>query len=133
MSSSTGNKAFFDWLRAWAEEDKKVILLLIGFDLAIVSLVLSEKLFSSEPKSVIVACAVFSFMASAGCLYHYFHALHMAIRALLPSVLNDDIAQVEPLFFGVWSKNKWWFRAGYALLATGLVLLFIAYVHVIIP
>ncbi len=69
----------------------------------------------------------------AGCLFKYFHALHMAIKALLPSVLNNDIAQVDPLFSNIWLKNKWWFRIGYSMIAIGLILLLMAYIRIIIP
>ncbi len=131
MSASTDNRVYLEWLRAWTEEDKKVLLLLIGFDLAIVSLVLSEKLFSAQPKSALVACAVVSFLASAGFLYQYYHALHMALRGLLPSVLSDSISDVEQLFADVWKRNRGWFRLGHFFLGLGLLLLLLAYVRLI--
>ena len=126
------SKAYFEWLRQWTEEDKKVVLLLIGFDLAVASLVLSEKLFSPERKSLLVAAAVLSLMVSAGCLFKYFHALHMALRALLPSILTGDTNLVDPVFFAVWQRNKTWFRLGYGLTAVGLGLLFIAYLKLVL-
>jgi hypothetical protein len=131
MTDQTNTKAYFEWLRLWTEEDKKVVLLLIGLDLAVVSLVLSEKLFGSEPRSALVAAAIFSFLISAGCLFKYFHALHMALRALLPLIITNDISQVEPTFFKVWKGNKAWFRAGYCLVAVGFGFLVIAYLKII--
>lgn len=124
-------EAYFEWLRKWAEEDKKVVLLLIGFNLAIVSLVLSEKLFSAQPKSVLVAGAVVLFMSAAAFLYRYFHALHIAIRQILPMLLDEDTTAAANTFEAVWKKTKWWFRIGTACTAGGLILLLAAYINLL--
>lgn len=123
---------YLEWMRAWTEEDKKVVLLLIGFDLATVSLVLSEKIFNLQPKSWLVATAVLCLIVSAVCLYEYFHALHRAVRQMLPLVLSGGVTEADEIFNKVAHKYLIYFWVGYILIPIGLIVLLAEYARFLI-
>lgn len=115
-------KEFINGFRSWVDSEKQFVFLIIAFNLAISSLVLSEKVFASE-KSVWIGTAVLLFLGSAGLYYWYYHTLHMAVRKVLFTLETLDVekakrAQAEP-----WNRCKHAANIGAVLTLVGLLLL----------
>ena len=108
-------------LIAWNEGDQKVVLMWIVFDLAIISLTLSEKLFNS--KSWLVAIGLFSFLGSAVFLNLYHHKGHLAGRELAGCLAVGATNDPGVLLENLWKKNKAQFRIGIGLMLLGILLL----------
>src|SRR6202040_2693797 len=78
------------------EEDKKSVLLYVAFNLALVSLVLSEKVFAKVAtcKALVVAGLLF-LMSSAFLLFDYCRNTHLATFPLAKTILTLDVTRAE--------------------------------------
>ena|SRR5260370_10770967 len=58
--------AYLEWIKSWTEEDKKVVLLLIAFDLGTISLILSGKTGAGSPMPTLRGLGLVCLLVSAG-------------------------------------------------------------------
>lgn len=121
--------AYLEWIKSWTEEDKKVVLLLIAFDLGTISLILSGKTGSGSPTPTLRGLGLICLLVSAGSYYLYFHRLHLVLRGLRPGGEPLSPESVDKRFTDVWRTNRIWFRCGGFLMFLGLGLLIVALWH----
>jgi hypothetical protein len=118
--------AYLEWVKSWTEEDKKVVLLLIAFDLGTISLLLSGKTGIGPPIFALRGLGLVCLLGSAGFYYLYFHRLHLFLRGLCPRGDPLSPEQIDERLARVWRTNRIWFRFGGGLMFLGLFSLIIA-------
>jgi hypothetical protein len=116
--------AYLDWMKYWAAEDKKSVLLLIVFDLGTASLILSKG--SANAIHFLRSLGLVCLLMSAASFYFYVHRLHLVIRQLCPLGEPLEPARVDAYFANFRSAHISWYRYGCILMAFGLVLLIFA-------
>lgn len=121
-------KEFINGFRSWVDSEKQFVFLIIAFNLAISSLVLSEKVFASE-KSLWIGVAVLLFLGSAGLYYWYYHTLHMAVREVLFTLEALDVEKAKQAQSEPWNRCKYAANIGAAFTLIGLLLLVWRYFH----
>lgn len=128
-TDETRKKEYIAGLKSWADEDKKVVLLWIAFDLAIVSLTLSEKIFDdASNRSPVVGIGVLSFLLSVILFFVYYHDLHMAIRSMNEHLLDLNCDQALHKIRTTWIRNSRIFDVASGLLVLGFVAFVVRYV-----
>lgn len=111
------------------DEDKKSALLYVAFDLAVVSLTLSEKIFQSPPKnSPIVASGLILLLISAALFFSYYRKMHLASFEMVDQILTLDTAKARQIPGEVWSKNRVGYSVGYGVRVVALTVLIFAFV-----
>lgn len=121
-------KEYVAGLRAWADEDKKVVLLWITFDLASVALILTGKVFivGSSP---LVAIGVVLLVFSAILYFAYYHDLHMTTRELNKYYLSLKCDDALNTVRSAWWKNSRIFKLGTICLILGILALTFKYAY----
>ena len=111
------------------DEDKKSVLLYVAFDLAVVSLTLSEKIFQSPPKnSPIVASGLILLLISAALFFNYYRKMHLASFEMVDQILTLDTAKARQIPGEVWSKHRIGYWVGYVVRLVALTVLICAFV-----
>ena len=110
-------------------EDKKSVLLYVVFDFAVVSLVLSEKIFESVPNNApIVAAGMIMLLASAAFFFNYYRKMHLACFELAEQLLNLNTERAKLIPKEVWDRHKIGYIVGYIVRIAGLAVLIYAFV-----
>ncbi len=113
------------------DEDKKSVLLYVAFDLAVVSLTLSEKIFQSPAKnSPIVALGLILLLISAALFFTYYRKMHLASFAMVDQILTLDTTRARQIPDEVWSKHKTGYIFGYVMRVLALAVLLSAFLAV---
>jgi hypothetical protein len=115
-------KEIINGFRSWVDSEKQFVFLIIAFNLAISSLVLSEKVFASE-KSIWIGASVLLFLGSAGLYYWYYHTLHMAVREVLFTLETLDVKRAKDAQKEPWNRCKHAANTGAVFTLVGLLLL----------
>lgn len=111
-----------------AEEDKKSVLLYVAFDLSVVSLTLSEKVFQgAQAHSLVVAAGLVLLLLSATLFFHYYRTRHLATFALVEQLLTLDVQAARQIPKDNWRRQKVAYRIGYSVRAAGIAVLIAAY------
>lgn len=122
-------KEYIKAILAVVEEDKKAVLLYVVFDLAVVSLTLSEKIFHSpDIKSPFVALGLCLLLAAAAFFFNYFRKMHLATFSIVDCLLELRTECAKGIPKEVWAKHREGYVAAYVLQAAGLVVLLTTYV-----
>lgn len=122
-------KEYINGLKAWVEEDKKVILLGIGFDLAAISLIISNKVPGAlNPNSILIALGMLSLLFSAYFLFVYYHGLHLAVREIHRQLKTLNIYNAENALDKLWKERSLKFHIGLALLYLGVIIFIAQYI-----
>jgi len=122
-------KEYIKELLSVVNEDKKSVLLYVAFDFAVVSLVLSNKIFESDPKNAnIVAAGLVILLSSAALFFNYYRKMHLACFELAKQLLCLNAEKAEQIPKEVWNKHKNGYIIGYIARAVGLGILIYAYI-----
>ena len=128
MSEQQKNE-YIKGLLSIVNEDKKSVLLYVAFDFAVVSLILSNKIFEVNPNNVnIVTIGLVTLLISAVLFFNYYRKMHLACFELAKQLLNLNVERAEQIPKEVWRYNKMKYRLGHLALYIGLVILIISYV-----
>jgi hypothetical protein len=128
LMSDDLKKEYIKGLLSVMDEDKKSVLLYVAFDLAVVSLTLSEKIFQSPPKnSSIVASGLILLLISAFLFFNYYRKMHLASFAMVDQILTLDTARARQIPSEVWSRHKTGYKVGYVSRVAGLAALITAF------
>jgi len=123
-------KEYIKTLLSLLEEDKKSVLLYVAFDLAVVSLTLSEKLLQGPTsKSPFVAAGLCLLLASAAMFFNYYRKLHLSTFRLADVLLTLDTAAARQIPEQVWREHKPGYRVGYVVRLLGLAVLIATYLY----
>jgi hypothetical protein len=110
------------------EEDKRSVLLYVAFDLAVVSLTLSEKILqSTTAKSPYVAAGLCLLLASAGLFFNYYRKVHLSTFAIADQLLSLDTAKARSIPAATWEQHKLCYLIGFFVRLFGLSVLIVAY------
>ena len=122
-------QAYIKTLLGLQEEDNKSVLLYVAFDLAVVSLTLSEKLLQNAASAVryLIVAGLCLLLASAALFFNYYRKMHLSRFKVADSLLTLDIAQARNIPVQIWKKHQLGYKMGYGLRIVGLALLFAAY------
>ncbi|MCP4340697.1 MAG: hypothetical protein GY799_17875 [Desulfobulbaceae bacterium] len=124
-------KEYIKELLSVIDEDKKSVLLYVAFDLAVVSLTLSEKIFQSPSKnSPIVALGLILLLISAAFFFNYYRKMHLASFAMVDQILTLDTTKARQIPSEVWSNHKIGYMFGYVMRVLGLAVLIGAFLAV---
>lgn len=111
------------------DEDKKSVLLYVAFDLAVVSLTLSEKIFQSPPgNSPIVAAGLILLLISAALFFNYYRKMHLASFKLVDQILTLNTAKAKKIPGEVWDTHHMGYKIGYVVRVIALLVLIWAFV-----
>ena len=122
-------KEYIKGLLSVIDEDKKSVLLYVAFDLAVVSLTLSEKIFHSPPKnSPIVAVGLILLLISAALFFNYYRKMHLASFKLVEQILALDTAKAKKIPGEVWDTHHMGYQIGYVVRVIALLVLICAFV-----
>ena len=79
----------------------------MGFNLAVVSLVLSEKVFAkvATRKALVVAGLLF-LMSSDFLFFDYYRKTHLATFPLAKTILTSDVTRAEEIRAAVWANTR---------------------------
>lgn len=109
-------KEYIKTLLSLQEEDNKSVLMYVAFDLAIVSLTLSEKLLQSSPSnSPFIAAGLCLLLVSAGLFFNYYRKMHLSRFTVADALLTLDTAKAREVPAQVWNDHKAGYKAGYAI------------------
>ncbi len=121
----------FEYIKAIisvADEDKKSVLLYVAFDLAVISLTLSEKIFQATgPKSAYVAAGLCLLLASAGLFFNHYRKIHLSIFRIVDELLTKNTSRAREIPTETWEKHKLGYIVGYCARLLGIALLVAAY------
>lgn len=121
-------KEYIKSLLAVTEEDKKSVLLYVAFDLAVVSLTLSEKLLpGAGTRSPLTVTGLILLLLSAFLFFDYYRKIHLSSFALAKTLLDLNVANAEKLTKHVWQEHKARYFVGYLIRLLGVALLMVAY------
>nr|WP_320010573.1 hypothetical protein [uncultured Desulfobulbus sp.] len=122
-------QAYIKTLLSLQEEDNKSVLLYVAFDLAVVSLTLSEKLLQNATSDVryVIATGLCLLLASAALFFNYYRKMHLSRFKVADTLLTLDILQARNIPVQIWEKHKIGYQVGYGLRLAGLALLLAAY------
>ena len=122
-------QAYIKTLLGLQEEDNKSVLLYVAFDLAVVSLTLSEKLLQNATSDVryVIATGLCLLLASAALFFNYYRKMHLSRFKVADTLLTLDILQARNIPVQIWEKHKIGYQVGYGLRLAGLALLLAAY------
>ncbi len=124
-------KEYIKKLLSIIHEDKKSVLLYVAFDLSVVSLTLSERIFQSPPKnSPFVASGLILLLISAAFFFNYYRKMHLASFAMVDQILTLDTTRARQIPGEVWSKHKIGYKVGYVVRVVGLAVLIGAFIAV---
>lgn len=122
-------KDYIKELLSVVNEDKKSVLLYVAFDFAVVSLILSKKIFESSPENAnVVAIGLVILLSSAALFFNYYRKMHLACFELAKQLLTLDEKRAEQIPTEVWGKHKYGYIVGYVARIVGLALLIYAYI-----
>lgn len=122
-------KEYIKGLLSVIDEDKKSVLLYVAFDLAVVSLTLSEKIFQSPPgNSPIVAAGLILLLISAALFFNYYRKMHLASFNLVDQILTLDTAKAKKIPGEVWDAHHMGYKIGYVIRVIALLVLIGAFV-----
>lgn len=122
-------KEYITALLSVIDEDKKSVLLYVAFDLAVVSLTLSEKIFQSPPKnSPIVAAGLILLLISAALFFNYYRKMHLASFEIVDQILTLDTDRARQLPTKVWNRHRSGYKVGYVVRVLALATLIFAFV-----
>ncbi len=123
------NKDYIQTLLGIVEEDKKAVLLYVVFDLAVVSLTLSEKLLQDKGgHQPFIALGLGLLLIAAALFFNYFRKMHLATFEIAECLLTLDTARARELPKNVWKDHKAGYCAAYIIQLLGLALLIACYV-----
>ncbi len=121
-------KEYIIQMRNWNEEDKKIIFLLIAFDLSIIFVTLSKKIFGTNThKSPLVFIGIVCLLIGVGLFYTYYHRRHQISKDIIKTLKCLSIDKADNLSEQAWESNKKVFRAAYILSLIGIILFFIEF------
>jgi len=119
-----GNETKTDYIKellSVVNEDKKSVLLYVAFDLAVVSLVLSEKLFQGpEDNSRYVVLGLICLLISAFFFFNYYRKMHLACFELAEQLLSMNTDEAKKIPSRIWAQHKLGYQVGYAIRIFGL-------------
>lgn len=122
-------KEYIKGILSVIDEDKKSVLLYVAFDLAVVSLTLSEKIFQSPPgNSPIVAAGLILLLVSAALFFNYYRKMHLASFKLVDQILTLDTAKAKKIPGEVWDRHQMGYKIGYVVRVIALLVLIWAFV-----
>ena len=111
-----------------ADEDKKSVLLYVAFDLAVVSLTLSEKIFQATgSKSTFVATGLCLLLVSAGFFFNHYRKIHLSIFRIVDELLTKNTSRAREIPRETWEKHKVGYIFGYCTRLLGIAFLVAAY------
>ncbi len=117
-------KEYIKELLAVIDEDKKSVLLYVAFDLAVVSLTLSEKIFeTAPPNSPVIASGLILLLFSAALFFNYYRKMHLASFAVVDQLLTLDTTKARQIPAEVWRKHQAGYIVGYIVRIVGLAVL----------
>lgn len=123
------SKDYIKTLLSIVEEDKKAILLYVAFDLAVVSLTLSEKLLQDKGgREPFIAFGLGLLLIAAALFFSYFRKMHLATFEIANCLLTLDTARAREIPKDVWTEHKTGYIAAYVVQLLGLALLIACYV-----
>ncbi len=122
-------KDYIKTLLSIVEEDKKAVLLYVAFDLAVVSLTLSEKLLPDKGgHQPFIAFGLGLLLIAAALFFDYFRKMHLATFEIADCLQPLDTARAREIPKDVWKKHKTGYIAAYVIQLLGLALLIACYV-----
>lgn len=123
------SKDYIKTLLSIVEEDKKAILLYVAFDLAVVSLTLSEKLLQDKGgREPFIALGLGFLLLAAGLFFSYFRKMHLATFEIADCLPLLQTTKARDIPREVWKKHKARYIAAYVVQLLGLALLIACYV-----
>jgi hypothetical protein len=123
-------KEYIKSLLAITEEDKKSVLLYVVFDLAVVSLTLSEKVLQPSAKHAwLTVTGLVLLLISAFLFFNYYRKIHLSSFGLAKMLLELDTVKAEGMTKHVWQEHKSGYVIGYVVRLVGLVVLIVAYMR----
>ena len=121
-------KEYIKTLLSLQEEDNRSVLLYVAFDLAVVSLTLSEKLFQGPAsRSAFIAAGLCLLLISAALFFNYYRKMHLSRFRVADALLTLDTAGARDILTEVWKNHKTGYQVGYAVRLVGLAILIITY------
>ena len=100
-----------------------------AFDLAVVSLTLSEKLLQDKGgREPFLAFGLGLLLLAAGLFFSYFRKMHLATFEIANCLLTLDTARAREIPKDVWTEHKTGYIAAYVVQLLGLALLIACYV-----
>ena len=121
-------KEYIKTLLSLQEEDNKSVLLYVAFDLAVVSLTLSEKLFqSTTSKTPFVAFGMLLLLVSAALFFNYYRKMHLSRFKVADALLKLDTAEARGIPSQVWKDHNIGYRIGYVVRLAGISVLIATY------
>lgn len=125
-------KEYIKTILSLQEEDNKSVLLYVAFDLAVVSLTLSEKLFQSPgPGSPFVAAGLCLLLISAALFFNYYRKMHLSSFRVADALLELDTARAREIPTEVWNNHKTGYQVGYTVRLLGLAVLIATYLSLV--
>lgn len=122
------SKDYINAIISVVEEDKKSVLLYVAFDLAVVSLTLSEKLLQgSTVKSPFVAMALCLLLVSAALFFNHYRKIHLSTFEIVDQLLTLDTKKARSIPSDTWQKHKTGYQVGYVVQLAGLTILIATY------
>jgi hypothetical protein len=111
------------------EEDKKSVLLYVAFDLSVVSLTLSGKIFNTTTyKSPIVAAGLCLLLVSAALFFNYYRKVHLSTFLIADQLLKLNVKKARAIPTETWERHRFGYRIGYVVRLLGLAVLIAAFV-----
>ncbi len=122
-------KDYIKTLLSVVEEDKKAVLLYVAFDLAVVSLTLSEKLLPDKGgHQPFIALGLALLLIAAGLFFEYYRKMHLATFSIADCLLTLRTARAREIPKEVWKTHRTGYIAAYIIQLLGLALLIACYV-----
>ncbi|WP_394787210.1 hypothetical protein [Rhodoferax sp.] len=118
------NKDYIKAIISVVEEDKKSILLYVAFDLAVVSLTLSDKLLrGATSKSPFIAAGLCLLLSSAGLFFNHYRKVHLSTFEIVDQLLTLDTQRARAISTQTWKKHQFGYRLGYVIRLLGIATL----------
>lgn len=129
MSKEELRKEYIKSILSVVEADQKSVLLYVAFDLAVISLMLSEKVFQgSSSKSLFVAGGLLLLLISASLFFDYYRKMHLSTFSIVDQLLSLNTRRARRIPNAVWQKHKIGYQLGYVVRLLGVAVLIAAYV-----
>lgn len=120
-------KEYIKSMLSLMEEDKKSVLLYVAFDLAVISLVISEKILTVENffRPVVVVGLVY-LLISVSLFFAYYRKMNLAAFPVTRTLLTLDVAKADAIRAEAWAKNKFKYWVAHLSMGLGIALLLAA-------